>query len=332
MSSTNNVPRPYARLGANHGYVIDGDVAQLHADVELLNNPPLAGNWALQLWACDAPHAGGPLSGVKIAEADLRGYVEARELASWRLDAQADAHVPGGQRDYAMVLVLASGEGTQINQVHDFANYPERQRFVTPHLDGGARYQIDGEEAVLEADAIRSPRDADNVSGSLSLELWALSGEYRGGTFEGHLLGRADLGRLPGQSSRHAISERVTFSAPPPGEWNVVLMLREWTGSSGYVTRDYARFDVRHVVAPPSPTPDVIVAEPAPRTDEDAQPGRVAINSATAAELAVLKGLSRKVAAEIVKKRPYASLDALTKVKGIGPKLLEKLRPSLTID
>lgn len=44
------------RLGADHGYVVDGDVAQLHADVELFED---AGDnrWALQLWACDAPHA-----------------------------------------------------------------------------------------------------------------------------------------------------------------------------------------------------------------------------------------------------------------------------------
>lgn len=141
--STNTVPSPYARIGANHGYVIDGDIARLYADVELLHNPPLAGNWALQLWAGAAPHTGGPLAGVKIAEADLRAHVDAHDIASWRLDARAEARVPGGQRDYAMVLVLASGDGTQCNQVHDFANYPARQRFVTPHLDGSVAYEID---------------------------------------------------------------------------------------------------------------------------------------------------------------------------------------------
>ena len=101
--NTFTATRPYARLGANHGYVIDGDVAQLHADVELLDTPALAGNWALQLWACDQPHTSGPLVGVKVAEAALNGSLDSGESAR-RLDAEAQAHVPGGQRDYAMVL------------------------------------------------------------------------------------------------------------------------------------------------------------------------------------------------------------------------------------
>ena len=42
------------RLGPDHGYAFDGDQVQLNA--ELLGNA--AGNWALQLWACDAPFDG----------------------------------------------------------------------------------------------------------------------------------------------------------------------------------------------------------------------------------------------------------------------------------
>jgi len=86
-----------ARLGANHGYVIDGDVAQLHADIELLGTPPPAGNWALQLWACEQPHTGGQLVGVKVAEATVSGHLDLGESAR-RLDAEAHALVPGGLR------------------------------------------------------------------------------------------------------------------------------------------------------------------------------------------------------------------------------------------
>ena len=46
------------------------------ADVELLDIPALAGNWVLQLWACDQPHTSGPLVGVKVAEAALNGSLE----------------------------------------------------------------------------------------------------------------------------------------------------------------------------------------------------------------------------------------------------------------
>ena len=317
--STLNVPGPYARLGANHGYVIDGDVAQLHADVEFLADTSPADHWALQLWACDAPYTDGPVTGVKVAEAELTGLLDASDNAR-RLDTAAQARVPGGQRDYAMVLVLASGDRGRYNQVHDFANYPSRQRFVTPHLDGAVSYVIDGDQVVLAADAVCSPRDADNISGTLSLELWALSEPYAGGIFEGHALGRVDLGRLPGQGSLHAVAARVPFAPPPAGSWHIVLMLREWAGLPGYVTRDYARFAVPYVVAAATADERISI------TDD-----RISINRGTVEELSALKGLSRKVAAEIVKGRPYESIDALLDVKGIGPKLLDKLRPFVSL-
>jgi hypothetical protein len=340
--STETVPRPYARLGANHGYVIDGDVAQLYADVEFLETPPLTGNWALQLWACDQPHAGGPLVGVKVAEAALDRGLDAGDSAR-HLDAEAHAHVPGGQRDYAMVLVLACGDAVHDTQVHDFANYPARQHFVTPHLDGRVGYRIDGDQVVLEVDAIRSPRASDNISGSLSLELCALAAPYRGGTFEGHVLGRVDLGRLPGQTSLDAVVERVSFSPPPAGNWEVALMLREWAGPTGYVTRDFARFVVPYIVSESTPVSETTIEPTTPQPSEDSavvhppsvsnqQSTRVAVNRATAAELAAIKGLSRKVAAEIVKRRPYKSMEALIEVRGIGPRLLDKLRTELTLD
>ena len=335
--STDTV-RPYARLGANHGYVIDGDVAQLHADVEFLETPPLTGNWALQLWACDQPHTGGPLVGFKVAEAALNGLPDARDCAR-RLDAETHARVPGGRRDYAMVLVLASGDAGHDTQVHDFANYPARQHFVTPHLDGRVGYRVDGDDVVIEADAIRSPRASDNISGSLSLELWALTEPYRGGTFEGHALGRVDLGRLAGQTALEAVVERAPLSTPPAGNWEIVLMLREWAGPTGYVTRDFARFAVPYVVSAPAHVKEPAqVREPAPAQEPAVakaapqSPARRSVNRATVDDLAAIKGLSRKVAAAIVKKRPYKSLDSLIDVHGIGPKLLAKLRTDLTLD
>jgi DNA uptake protein ComE-like DNA-binding protein len=371
-----SAPQPSVRLGANHGYLIDGDIARIHADVEILDTSLPASHWALQLWACESPHAGGPLSGVIVAEAAWHGGVDAAERLQ-RLDAEAHARVLGGQRDYAMVLVLASGENGQYEQVHDFANYPARQRFITPHLEGSVGYSVDGDQVMLEAGAVRSPRDADNLSGSLSLELWALADPYHGGHFAGLMLGRVDLGRLGGQSVLTAIAERAPFTAPSAGRWHVVMMLREWTGPAGYVTRDYARFAVPYVVGGVTPaTPAAaessaaqveetiakplameagrVDAEPTPNATAAAVPERVvktvlpapsitsptvktrtqrgvSVNKASAEELAAIKGLSRPLAREIVKGRPYQSLDALLDVRGIGVKLLARLRPHLTL-
>ncbi|HKP56525.1 MAG TPA: helix-hairpin-helix domain-containing protein [Polyangiales bacterium] len=326
-----------ARLGPNHGYCIEGDIASLHAEIALELENDTQAQWALQLWACDAPFQGGALSGVKIAEAALP--LPSQALEPQRLDAQAYASLPGGQRDYSMVLVLASGTAGAFDQIHDFANYPERQRFITPHLDGSVSYQIDGDQVVLRAERVSNPRGTDNLSGSLALELWALPDEYHGGTFSGQPLAGLAIGRIAGESSAVSIEQRVAFSVPPAGSWRVVLMLREWV-KDGYVTRDYCTFAEPYVVnAPAKPAitpPEAAAVLPLPAAKNTngqlpAHDGRVSIMRASVEELANIKGLTKKIAQEIVKARPFVSLDELVKVRGIGPKLLAKLRSQLTL-
>jgi len=53
---------------------------------------------------------------------------------------------------------------------------------------------------------------------------------------------------------------------------------------------------------------------------------RVAINSATAEELRQLPGIGPALAAAIVEARPFASVDDLLRVRGIGPRRLAGLR------
>ena len=319
--------RNAARLGPNHGYRIDGDIASLHAEIALELETSAQAQWALQLWACDTPFDGGALSGVKIAEAALP--LPERALEPQRLDAQAYASLPGGQRDYSMVLVLASGEPGAFDQIHDFANYPARQRFFAPHLDGSASFQIDGDQVVLRAERVRNPRSADNLSGSLALELWALPNEYHGGTFSGEWLAGVAIGRIPGDSSSDPIEQRMAFTAPKAGEWRVVLMLREW-GQDGYVTRDYCTFEEPYVVAAAKPASPPINGTPAPKPTAVVD-GRISITHGSVEALAQVKGLTKKIAQEIVKARPFSSLDELVKVRGIGPKLLAKLRSQITL-
>ena len=61
---------------------------------------------------------------------------------------------------------------------------------------------------------------------------------------------------------------------------------------------------------------------------------RIDINTASVAELASLPGIGESKAKAIVEHRtvdPFESVDDLKKVKGIGDKMLESLRPSLTV-
>jgi competence protein ComEA len=62
-----------------------------------------------------------------------------------------------------------------------------------------------------------------------------------------------------------------------------------------------------------------------------AQSGLVDVNHATAVELQRLPGIGPKIAARIVGYRdehgPFATIDDLAKVSGIGPRTVAKLRP-----
>ena len=75
-----------------------------------------------------------------------------------------------------------------------------------------------------------------------------------------------------------------------------------------------------HAAAKKTPTP-----APAPAA------APVDVNSADLSALAALPGIGDKTAQEIVKGRPYKSVDDLAKVKGIGEKKLAKLKPLVTV-
>jgi DNA uptake protein ComE-like DNA-binding protein len=396
-------------LGANHGYRFEGDTAYLNAELAFDARDSVdAESWALQLWACDAPYQGGPLRGIKVAEAAL-----ALDGASEHLEANAIAQLPPAQRDYAMVLVLAAD-----GQVHDFSNYAERQSFVVPHLTESVGYRFEDADVVLHA-SIENPRPSTNLSGTLALELWALAERYQGGPLSGTRMAQVELGSLNGESTREVLELRAPRAQPPVGEWQLALVLREWT-ESGYQTRDFCSFPVAYrvepsvrVVSAPVPVPAVapeavvapasapapveepvsapepvrssppvleLVRSPAPAPEPErapepvstaepvsaaepkaavsppvraraeepeappakepaklalkaraAEPQRVSISRSSVAELAAVDGLNLKLAQTIVRARPYTSLDDLKRVRGIGDKLLLKLRAQLSL-
>lgn len=355
-----------AGLGASHGYVIEGDSVRLHADLVVYD--PHAANsrtWSLQLWACDGVFSGGTIDGFKVADVSL-GSLENFTSTPSPIHATTAFHAPGGGGAFTMVLLLVAAPG----EIHGYASYPRPETFLLPCLRGHVGYKIDGRRITLEVAAIENPRDESNLTGTLALELWALPHPYSGGHFNGSPLAAAVLGTLAGQSEWNPPPLDLAFKAPPDGTWYFCLMLREWTGT-GYTTRDYTNFrePVAYTAAPlaagESPTTQApFTAETTTKSSPDpalltadapaappAKPARraaskrnltshptpisaaapVSINKATAAELSAIKGLSKPIAAAIVAARPLKTLDALLEVKGLGPKLYEKLKPSLKL-
>lgn len=83
----------------------------------------------------------------------------------------------------------------------------------------------------------------------------------------------------------------------------------------------------RGTPSPPSGT------TPAPRSP---QSGPLNINTATAAQLETLDGIGPVLAQRIVDYRetngPFASVEGLLEVKGLGPGILEAIRPQITAE
>ncbi len=60
--------------------------------------------------------------------------------------------------------------------------------------------------------------------------------------------------------------------------------------------------------------------------------GLVDLNSATAAELEDLPGIGPVLVDAIIKARPFSSVQDLGRVKGVGPKTIEKLKPFVKVN
>jgi len=364
ISSLENTPVrtpaiPLVGLAQPHGYRLDGDTAHLHARLTVLAPAAYERAWALQLWACpSAPTRAQELAGHLVAEIALPPLAEIADQAE-PFHFMTFAWPPAGQQEQVMALVLASGAPGQFHLIHDLAVYPCHQQFIQPRMSGAIDYRLEGGRAHLSVQRVENPRPAGNQSGTLSLELWALSVPFTGGDFVGHHLAGVEIGSLSGQGELTPPPFDLAFVPPPPGDWQLVLMLREWAGG-GFLTRDFTNFATRFVwpPAPSAPMPTVETpaaavipeettgavaqAPTAPRVEvvppvASAQPmpvvsdPRVSVNTARLEELIAVKGLSKKIAEGIIKQRPFASLDDLNRVRRLSEKHLEKLRSCLRV-
>lgn len=338
-----------ARFGNSHGYRIDGDLAHLNAEI-LCDESALNGQeWALQLWANDQ---------FKIAELAL-GLLQPNGSGLLSLSGTTALLAPAGDGEYTLALALVSGNGGLFDTLEDHAAFAQTVSFVQPSLLGEVSAEFSGDEISLQIETIENPRAADNLSGTLALEVWSLDTPYAGGDWSGQPLASVVLGSLDGQNSWHNCSY-ISHAAPLPTEGYLTLMLREWT-AAGYVTRDYRALEeiviepatpvaveteqplvnakkaaAKSTKAPaeakvqpaakPAASPKAVAAKPAP-----AKVTTVSVNKASEAELTAVKGLSGNVAKAIIAARPYAALDELVKAKGMGPKLLAKVRGELAL-
>lgn len=326
---------PVAHLGSSHGYRLDGDLAHLNAEI-LCDESRLTGQeWALQLWTDE---------GIKIAELQI-GLLHPNGTGCIMVSGTTTALPPASQGPHIVSMILTSGFSGQFGTIEDCASYVQPVSFVQPRMQGTVCSGFTHDEITFDIARIENPRDADNVSGTLALELWSLDSPYTGGAWTGIPVASVVLGTLNGQTEWTG-SRFTTHAGPLPESGHLTLMLREWT-PAGYVTRDYralarpsiapaAKATASPKVAEAKPSQAAAASTPAKKAPASAKPAPasatgVSVNTASAAELSAVKGISDGLARAIVAGRPYAKLDDVVRAKGMGPKLLAKVRTDLKL-
>lgn len=235
-----------------------------------------------------------------------------------------------------------------------YSTQPDRSETHPPSLAlaGDVGYQVHGGRVVIHAAEIANNRADDDVSGTLAVELWALSQPYLGGDFDGIALAGTQIGELSGQRCLANCRYDLVFTEPGPGTWYLTLMLREWT-AAGFVTRDHVNFALPYVVARKAAVvedmTDNVISVNFPDKDRAPAPQRpaqesaalvetrpkgkpapadpsVSLNHASPTDIAAIKGISMRLAERIVASRPFGSIEEMLNIKGVGPRLLDKLR------
>lgn len=327
------------QIAGAHGYRLDADQITLWAEI---SGRPAAVQ--LALWAQPVePAEATP----RILVAQVRStFPGATDGAAARVEGVAAAAVPSGVTDWWMVMTLSAVEADGQVTVHDERCFAWTQSFLQPTLvlDQPLVARPVDAGLALDAVAVSNPRAADNLSGSLCLELWALAEPYIGGAFAGECLGRVEVGQLGGQGAREGLVG--AWSVPADAAASLVLMLREWT-RDGLLTRDHrpVALAVAAPVAPAAPVVEAPAPAPAPAAAPVPAPVVAAaaakpkarnahllnVNLATEAQLVAIDGLNRSLAKAVVVARPFASIDALLDINGVGEKRLARMRRHLCV-
>lgn len=128
---------------------------------------------------------------------------------------------------------------------------------------GEVDFAYAGTSAALTADQVLNLDSG--TSGTLRIELWALTAPYTGaGGGTGYKLAQFTVGQIDSGASLYNLSSgTVTFTPPPSGTWAFVLFITEFSGGTsddGYVPTDWRNFS-QTVVYDPSATPTALAIE-----------------------------------------------------------------------
>ena len=142
----------------------------------------------------------------------------------------------------------------------------------------------------------------------------------------------AELEQLPGIGPKRAKAIVTARAAAPLGEPDDLRRVPGFGPAAVEQLRPFVRADA------PADPPLEERKKPAPvktaAKGGKLRPGDppVNVNDATEGELQRIPGVGPVMAGAIVAARPFRTVDDLDRVKGIGPKTLEKFRPFVTVE
>jgi competence protein ComEC len=115
--------------------------------------------------------------------------------------------------------------------------------------------------------------------------------------------------------------------------WLGIPLLRTDQDGSVVIQSDGVRWNVaNHQIAARGPPAGKVRSEPKVASRPGPGEKRINVNTATQGELEGLPGVGPVIARRIIEGRPYRLVDHLERVKRIGPKQLEEIRPLVTVE
>jgi competence ComEA-like helix-hairpin-helix protein len=148
---------------------------------------------------------------------------------------------------------------------------------------------------------------------------------------------KSELMQIPGVGPQ--LAERIVSYRDNHGQFSRVEDLDAVHGIGGATLnkiRPWVLVNPTDAEPPPQTEPDRLTRKPSTAhvAKKDVSAGLVNVNTASLAELDTLPGIGPVLAQRIIAeraKRPFANVDDLRRVSGIGPKKLEAIRPLVTV-
>lgn len=195
------------------------------------------GTILVRLWALDAPHRGGAISGKVVGEFKLNGL----DPAHWysNVSKTVNTTLPGVKRSYFLCLTALEYKGGQY-VVSDYSNFSDtvvlgpRPLFT---LSGPWSWRSSDEGGTLEIKVAKISHTRTGNTGSLELAVWATDRPYNGGDISGYKLGSVNKSALQRGYSYTSLENTAKYKRPPPGTYYISLLLSEF--DSGYKIRSY---------------------------------------------------------------------------------------------